>query len=377
MNLDSLKVSGINKISVTDSFCAPLLSLKISLNENTVIPNDNTLKITVRQNSNIKNYVFELPNSLSKTDLFQIEPVFENNQVTMKTTIERSNQVITIPSQRIDLFQGQNEIETNYQNVLLEMVYPKNSDLVKYFFMNTFASSLESSKEITLDDLYFKDAFTSENSKLNLEVNKLTIDCLSSNQNNFSLDQNGNLSVNSITTREKEPTPNATILNDLTVNSLYSKNDKFSIDENGNLSVNSITAKVQPTMGTDFNKIYPVGSIYMSVNSSNPNTLFGGTWEAIAKGRTLVGVDTSQTEFNTVKKTGGEKTHKLTINEIPSHTHNIGSIAKWAANQYGIGTGASATIGLFDNVHSLSTGNGEEHNNLQPYFTCYIWQRTK
>lgn len=68
---------------------------------------------------------------------------------------------------------------------------------------------------------------------------------------------------------------------------------------------------------------YPIGAIYLSIDSTNPTKLFGGTWEQIAQGRTLVGVDTSQTEFNTVKKTGGEKTHTLTINEMPSHSHTI------------------------------------------------------
>lgn len=47
---------------------------------------------------------------------------------------------------------------------------------------------------------------------------------------------------------------------------------------------------------------YPIGAIYLSIDSTNPTKLFGGTWEQIAQGRTLVGVDTSQTEFNTVKK---------------------------------------------------------------------------
>lgn len=121
---------------------------------------------------------------------------------------------------------------------------------------------------------------------------------------------------------------------------------------------------------------YPVGSIYLSVNNTNPSKWFGGTWEQIAKGRTLVGVDTSQTEFNTVKKTGGEKTHKLTVDEIPAHSHTIpngdgqrngdnGSDWQkqgWTVNTYGKVTG--------------SVGGGKSHNNLQPYFTCYIWLRT-
>ena len=58
------------------------------------------------------------------------------------------------------------------------------------------------------------------------------------------------------------------------------------------------------------NPYWPVGSIYLSVTNTNPSKWFGGKWEQIAKGRTLVGVDTSQSEVSSVKKTGGEKTHK-------------------------------------------------------------------
>ena len=66
----------------------------------------------------------------------------------------------------------------------------------------------------------------------------------------------------------------------------------------------------------------PVGSIYLSVSETNPSTYFGGTWEQWGKGRVPVGVDTSQTEFSIVEKIGGEKTHKLTNNELAKHTHN-------------------------------------------------------
>lgn len=123
---------------------------------------------------------------------------------------------------------------------------------------------------------------------------------------------------------------------------------------------------------------YPVGSIYLSVNTTNPSRWFGGTWEQIAKGRTLVGVDTNDTNFNTVKKTGGEKIHTLTINEIPSHSHGFtsgvanvvgnglsnNSPCYWNANNNGLGT-----------TQISPTGGSQAHNNLQPYFTCYIWCR--
>lgn len=125
---------------------------------------------------------------------------------------------------------------------------------------------------------------------------------------------------------------------------------------------------------------YPVGSIYLSVNNTNPSKWFGGIWEQIAKGRTLIGVDTSQSEFNTVKKTGGEKTHTLTVDEIPSHNHNVNkdyglfyhsmSTSQWQLTNNSNG-GVQKGSPTSDN-----TGGGQAHNNLQPYFTCYIWLRT-
>lgn len=72
-----------------------------------------------------------------------------------------------------------------------------------------------------------------------------------------------------------------------------------------------------------FNKVYPVGSIYLSVNSTNPSSYFGGTWVAWGSGRVPIGVNTSDTSFNTVEKTGGNKTHAITSNEMPSHNHSV------------------------------------------------------
>ena len=62
---------------------------------------------------------------------------------------------------------------------------------------------------------------------------------------------------------------------------------------------------------------YPVGSIYMSVNSTSPASLFGGTWEQL-KDRFLLGAGDTYTNGST----GGESTHTLTVDEMPSHTHS-------------------------------------------------------
>lgn len=123
--------------------------------------------------------------------------------------------------------------------------------------------------------------------------------------------------------------------------------------------------------------IYPVGSIYMSVNSNNPGMVFGGSWVPWGTGRVPVGVDTGDGSFNTVEKTGGEKTHKLTTNEMPSHGHQT-NITLGNRTQSGSGIWAAAP-GEVDSTwvgYAGRVGRSAAHNNLQPYITCYMWKRT-
>jgi len=134
---------------------------------------------------------------------------------------------------------------------------------------------------------------------------------------------------------------------------------------------------------------YPIGSIYMSVNSTNPGTLFGGTWQAWGAGRVPVGFDSSQSEFDTAEETGGEKTHTLTVSEMPSHRHWVSSASRDDGNGTGCGQN-SQDYGLWADAGSYSandpnkkygrntayTGGNGSHNNLQPYLVCYIWERT-
>ncbi len=118
---------------------------------------------------------------------------------------------------------------------------------------------------------------------------------------------------------------------------------------------------------------YKIGDLFLTTNTENPNKRFGGTWELVAKGRTLVGVDENDSDFKSVKKTGGEKTHKLTIDEMPSHTHHHNVYAQSSWNQLGAscpkGCGNTADWGN----ETEKTGGDKAHNNMPPYFTCYIW----
>lgn len=122
-----------------------------------------------------------------------------------------------------------------------------------------------------------------------------------------------------------------------------------------------------------------VGDLYFTTTPTNPSTVVGGTWAAWGGGRTPVGVNPADTDFKTVEKTGGEKTHTLTVDEVAPHSHI--ETVYW--NGGGTGAAHPAAIEAGDPrkygglvARTENTGGGQAHNNLQPYITCYIWKRT-
>lgn len=126
------------------------------------------------------------------------------------------------------------------------------------------------------------------------------------------------------------------------------------------------------------NQMYPVGSLYFSTNSTSPATIYGGTWERYGKGRTLVSVNESDTDF-TAGKTGGEKTHKLTMDEMPKHRHTLAKYAtmqgggSWNSDKIGSAQLNDATV---DAGYTKYTGGDKAHNNMPPYIAIYLWRRT-
>ena len=176
--------------------------------------------------------------------------------------------------------------------------------------------------------------------------------------------------------------------------------------------VRNAIAKFAPMLDT-MKKIYPVGSIYISTVSTNPATLFGfGTWEAMPAGRVLLAQGKS--DWGTTYEagsSGGEATHQLTVGELPSHGHTastdtininggfrldgteIGSTTS-ASGVFSIGSsftpskghgssGGGSNVGRninFNSTHSHkitinNVGEGQSHNNIQPYLTVYMWKR--
>lgn len=166
--------------------------------------------------------------------------------------------------------------------------------------------------------------------------------------------------------------------NNINANCITSKTEKFNLDSDGNLTVNSLTISDanNNTLSFEaiFNRVYPVGAIYLSINDVNPGTLFTGTWEKI-EGRFLLASDSSYT----LGSVGGEATHKLTVNEMPSHAHNA------SAGQF-ISTSPSASPGTLMSFDSgqykrysmqatANVGGSNAHNNMPPYLVVSIYKR--
>lgn len=132
--------------------------------------------------------------------------------------------------------------------------------------------------------------------------------------------------------------------------------------------------RVPPSSGGE---AFAVGGIYISTDSTNPATSLGyGTWEAYATGRVLIGIDPGQAEFDTVGETGGAKTHTLTVDEMPAHTHDeyqnsatTGGLSGWGARD------TSTNTAILSDYDTGSTGGGQPHNNLPPYIIVYMFRR--
>lgn len=157
--------------------------------------------------------------------------------------------------------------------------------------------------------------------------------------------------------------------------------------------------------------MFPVGSIYISTNGTNPSTFIGGTWVAFATGRTIIGAGTGTDSAGlertfTSGATDGEYEHTLDVTEMPSHRHWISGMA-WDDGNCTGSTGNGQDFGVASDAGSYTVydqcksngrydawaggeaaggasgkGSGNTaysnsaHNNLPPYITVYMWKRT-
>ena len=155
--------------------------------------------------------------------------------------------------------------------------------------------------------------------------------------------------------------------------------------QTANSALNVANTKVSTSDLLDL--VYPVGSIYLSVGSTAPSTLFGGTWQQIKDTFLLACGDIYQ-----AGSTGGEAKHTLTEEEMPSHMHDI-------VNKEGLGDKGLCASNSSDGTNGYNwsfadtsndetnnrsglfaaayTGGGLSHNNMPPYFAVYVWKRTE
>lgn len=135
---------------------------------------------------------------------------------------------------------------------------------------------------------------------------------------------------------------------------------------------NELDSKVDAS--SIFDLIYPVGCYYWSSNSTNPGTLFGGTWEQI-KDRFILAAGTT---YN-VGDTGGEAKHFLSASEMPKHRHKTGpdycKVYGGITSDTGFAIGTSPNVTM-DYISTEYTGGSGAHNNMPPYLVAYCWHRT-
>ena len=146
------------------------------------------------------------------------------------------------------------------------------------------------------------------------------------------------------------------------------------------ISTKKLLKKLTDRMGGLVDAFYPVGSIIMSTDNTNPSSrplLAGTTWVAWGSGRVPVGVDTTDSSFDVAEKAGGSKTVTLTTEQIPAHKHyEYGRIYTGAGDSVSSGMGLGGTLTTSYLVQTDNAGGGQAHSNVQPYITCYMWKRT-
>lgn len=147
--------------------------------------------------------------------------------------------------------------------------------------------------------------------------------------------------------------------------------DNLTQETNNRTNAPSIRA-VNEGLANKWADIYPIGSIYLTVDPTfDPSVTFGGTWEQI-KDRFLLASGDTYTSGNT----GGEATHTLTINEIPSHKHGWITPTSYDTIPEGTGTAQANVNRGQQDAQTGAAGGGQPHNNMPPYLVVNVWKRT-
>jgi len=306
----------------------------------------------------ITNTVNDLANYYTKSDTY--------------TQAEINNLVSEIPKFAIAVVQ---QLPTEDISTTTIYLVPSNSEATdiykEYIYVNN-AWELLGIQKADLTNYYNK---TEVDSLLSNKADSSTVSALSTQVGT------NTSNISTLTSQVSTNTSDISSLN-TTVSNKADSSTVSSLAEQVNINTDNISS-LQSSVAGIVNVIYPVGAIYMSVNSTSPQTLFGGSWEQI-QDRFLLAAGSTYSAGSTGGAASHYHTtadHTLTINEIPSHTHGYrdanddSSTDIWCyTNSYRKGT-----INYVEN-----TGGGQPHNhgntgsssNLPPYLSVYVWKRT-
>lgn len=234
----------------------------------------------------------------------------------------------------------------------------------------------------------------SENNKsdnLDIELTKNTPFSLSPSNRDFTVNYDGNITITfAATGNSGEMVEKFISIIEFPSSADPNRSDAFAVNWdgdgkfNGDVYVNCNNDSTGGNKVATLQDVYPVGSIYINAsNSTNPATLFGfGTWVAFGEGRVPVGVGTG-TDSRSVSKSftggdaGGEYEHTITAAEMAPHTH---SYTGPDTSSWKVGTSTShtwcSTAGSKTSGKTPNQTEATAHNNIQPYITVYMWQRT-
>ena len=152
--------------------------------------------------------------------------------------------------------------------------------------------------------------------------------------------------------------------------------DGTQVNKNFDDIINGVgdTADLHPVLAS----VWPVGSVFTSVVSTNPATLMGfGTWAALAAGKVLIGLNSADADFNTVRKTGGAKTVQASAQAF------TGSVVSSGTPTVAISitaTGTASAVATEVHTHTVTAAGtnaaGAATSVVQPYFVVYFWEMT-
>jgi microcystin-dependent protein len=144
-------------------------------------------------------------------------------------------------------------------------------------------------------------------------------------------------------------------------------------------SINTATNElINNTINTLKETTFPIGKIETFFDNNDHSHYLGFTWERVASGRTLVGINTADSSFNAIGKTGGAKTHTLTINEMPSHSHKVYSRTdRSQGREAGFRELGNSQDNLFNPGDTEAVGGNQPHSIMGPYIVVAFWKRIR